>query len=213
MCFSAHLHVSQQQRPEGEGYGSHYCVVLLCADDLALNALGPTCLPNGMHSSADLEAAHGIAFQRERSRCVTHSCSLLLVHMRSPKWMHVVQEGDGNYTTSEPPTANATIARFVVIGGAPPATPSNRSTSSQLYLICMKGAPASAGQLNAGLPTRVMLGHLNSAPCCQCSWYPRSGAHRWCACMHLRLSSTMLLLHSFDISVFWPCCLPCACGC
>ena len=34
----------------------------------------------------------------------------------------VPQEGDGNYADSEPPNANATIARFVVIGGVPPAT-------------------------------------------------------------------------------------------
>ena len=32
------------------------------------------------------------------------------------------QEGDGTYADSEPPAADATIARFVVIGGALSAT-------------------------------------------------------------------------------------------
>lgn len=54
----------------------------------------------------------------------------------------MVQEGDGNYITSEPPNANATIARFVVIGGTPPATPPNWITSSKSYSLYNR--PASA---------------------------------------------------------------------
>lgn len=91
----------------------------------------------------------------------------------------MLQEGDGKYADSEPPTANATIARFVVIGGAPPATtPSSRGYRYQTMLVfcealCSFAAmPASNASSAAGwalaFSPQYMLGACEAAPCCQC---------------------------------------------
>ena len=113
-----------------------------------------------------------------------------------------MQEGDGNYTTSEPPTANATIARFVVIGGAPPATPSNRSTSSKSYLC--EGAPASAAVTGRRPSYQGHAESPDSSTLLSVLLAPKQRGPSLCACMHMRLnpSSIMLVLHRTDTSVF-----------
>ena len=127
----------------------------------------------------------------------------------------MVQEGDGNYTSSEPPNANATIARFVVIGGMPPATTrSSRNASSRSsfcviteHAVHLQRCTRHEASLHARLIItesliRANAGNLKAAAYCQCAWYPSGGVHgglHLCICLHT--SNSMLLLHIFDNSV------------
>ena len=87
----------------------------------------------------DLTAARGSLLHCKESdqsafpRLQPSACS----HALSEFSVHVVQEGDGNYTSSEPPNANATIARFVVIGGMPPATTRSSRNASSRSSFCV----------------------------------------------------------------------------